>query len=314
MGQGSDAAVSLAALIAAQRAEHGTPHVVSCRALGVSPAWFYKWRHGDGSPRRRRRKALAALIAYLFHKHKQTYGSPRISADLRAMGWRVSENTVAALMREQGLVARRTRRRRGTTKPDKSARKAPDLLCRDFTPPEQPNVAWVGDLTEIPTDEGKLHLASVLDLHSRRVPGFAMDMHHDAALARAALCMAIAVRGGSVAGVIVHTDQGGEYTGEIFAAACRSAAVAQSMGRTGSALDNAVAESFNSTLEWELLRDNHFYTREEARHAVAAWIDDYNSQRRHSTNGMLSPIDYEHTCTQRQNTTPRTQPDQGQAA
>jgi putative transposase len=306
--------VSLAALIAAQRAQHGIPHVVSCRALGVSSAWFYKWRHGDGSPRRGRRKALAATIAYLFHKHKRTYGSPRITADLRAMGWRVSPNTVAALMREQGLVARRKHRRGGTTRPDKSARKAPDLLRRDFTPPGQPNVAWVGDLTEIPTDEGKLHLGSVLDLHSRRVPGFAMDVHHDAALARAALCMAIAVRGGSVAGVIFHTDQGGEYTGEFFAAACRSAGVTQSMGRTGSALDNAVAESFNSTLEWELFRDNHFHTREEARHAVAAWIDDYNSQRRHSTNAMLSPIDFERACAQQPNTSPATKPHQGQAA
>ena len=154
--------MSLAALIAAQRAEHGIAQAVSCRALGVSQAWFYKWRHGDGSPRRQRRKALAATIGYLFAKHKQTYGSPRITPDLRVLGWRGSTNTVAALMREQGLVARRTRRRRGTTKPDRSARKSPDLLRRDFTPPEQPNVAWVGDLTEIPTDEGKLHLASVV--------------------------------------------------------------------------------------------------------------------------------------------------------
>jgi putative transposase len=290
--------VSLAALIAAQRATYGIPHVVSCRALGVSQAWFYKWRRGDGSPRRQRRKALAATIRYLFHKHKQTYGSPRITADLREMGWRVSPNTVAALMAEQALVARHKRRRRGTTKADKSARKAPDLLRRDFSPRAKPNVAWVGDLTEIPTDEGKLQLASVIDLHSRRVPGFAMDLHHDAALARAALCMAIAVRGGSVAGVIFHTDQGGEYTGEIFASACRSAGITQSMGRTGSALDNAAAESFNSTLEWELLANNHFQTREQARHEVAAWIDDYNRQRRHSTNGMLSPIDYEHACAQ----------------
>jgi HTH-like domain/Integrase core domain len=198
--------VSLAALIATQRVDYGIPHVVSCRALEVSPAWFYKWRHGDGSPRRQRRKASAAIIAYLFHKHKRTYGSPRIAADLRAMGWRVSENTAAALMREQDLVARRRRRRRGTTKPDKSARKAPDLVRRDFAPREAPDVAWVGDLTEIPTDEGKLQLAAIIDLHSRRVPGFAMDVHHDAALARAALCMAIAVRGGSVAGVIFHTD------------------------------------------------------------------------------------------------------------
>ncbi|MGH7041501.1 MAG: IS3 family transposase [Acetobacteraceae bacterium] len=289
----------MAAVIVTQRAEHHVPHAVSCRALGVSQAWFYKWRHGDGSPRRKRRNALAATIAYLFAKHKRTYGSPRITADLRDMGWRVSVNTVAALMAEQGLVARRKRRRHGTTKPDKSARKAPDLLHRDFSPRAEPNVAWVGDLTEIPTDEGKLHLASVEDLHSRRIPGFAMGIHHDAPLARAALCMAIAVRGGSVAGVIYHSDQGGEFTGKVFAEACRSAGVTQSMGRTGSALDNAAAESFNSTLEWELLRDNRFHTREEARHAVAEFIDNYNSQRRHSTNGMLCPIDYERARSKR---------------
>ena len=133
----------------------------------------------------------------------------------------------------------------------------------------------------------------MLDLHSRRCVGFAMDAHHDTALARAALCTAIAVRGGSVAGVIMHTDQGGEYTGETFAAACRGAGVTQSMGRTGSALDNAVAESFNSTLEFEVLRDHHFATRDQARHRVAGWIDEYNTTRRHSTLGMLSPVDYE---------------------
>lgn len=301
--------MSLAAVITTQRANYGIPHAVSCRALGVSQAWFYKWRNGDGSPQRHRRKALAATIAWLFTKHKGTYGSPRIVVDLQEMGWRVSVNTVAALMAEQGLVARRTRGRRGTTTPDKSARKAPDLLGRDFTPPPTPNMAWVGDLTEIPTDEGKLQLAAIIDLHSRRVPGFAMDVHHDAALARAALCMAIAVRGGSVAGVIFHTDQGGEYTGELFAQACRDAGVAQSMGRTGSALDNAVAESFNSTLEWELLRNNHFQTRGQARHAVAGWIEDYNSARRHSTGGMLSPIAYEHACAQRRSTASGSDPE-----
>lgn len=285
--------MNLAAMIVTQRADYGIPHATSCRALGVSQAWFYKWRNGDQAPQHKRRTALAATIDYLFHKHKGTYGSPRITADLHAMGWRVSPNTVAALMTERDLVARRRRRRHGTTRPDKSARKAPDLLCRDFHPRGQPNVAWVGDLTEIPTDQGKLYLAAVLDLHSRRVPGFAMGSHHDAPLARAALCVAIAVGGGSVAGVIFHSDQGGEYTGELFAAACRSAGVTQSMGRTGSALDNAAAESFNSTLEWELLRGSHFHTREQARHAVAAWIDDYNTARRHSTNGMLSPVDYE---------------------
>ena len=143
------------------------------------------------------------------------------------------------------------------------------------------------------SDEGPFHLASILDLHSRRVVGFALGAHHDTALAKAALCMAIAVRGGTVTGVIFHSDQGGEYTGEVFTHACRRAGVRQSMGRTGSALDNAAAESFNSSLQFELLSACHFSTRSQARQAVADWIDEYNRIRRHSTNQMLAPITYE---------------------
>jgi putative transposase len=233
------------------------------------------------------------VVAELFARHKGTYGSPRITADVRELGWRVSENTVAAVMAELHLVARPRRTRRGLTRPDGSARKAPDLLCRDFTPPPAPNVAWVGDLTDIPNDEGRLYLASILDLHSRRVVGFALGEHHDPPLARAALCTAIAVRGGDVTGVIFHTDQGGEYTGGVFATACTRAGVRQSMGRTGSALDNAAAESFNSTLEFELLAASHFSTRAQARRAVADWIDEYNRIRRHSTNHMLAPVAFE---------------------
>jgi putative transposase len=192
-------------------------------------------------------------------------------------------NTIAAIMAEQHLLARPKRRRRGLTRADRSARKAPDLLHRDFAPPAQPNLAWVGDLTEIPNDEGPFYLASILDLHSRRAVGYAMDAHHDAQLATAALQVAIAVRGGQVAGVIFHSDQGGEYTADRFAAACTRAGVRQSMGRTGSALDNAVAESFNSTLEFELLAHSHFATRVQARAAVAAWIEEYN------TTGCIPP-------------------------
>ena len=109
----------MAKFIAAQRAEYGVPHALACRALGVSQAWFYKWRHGDGSPRRARRRALEALIAVLFARHRGSYGAPRITADLREMGWRVSQNTVAAVMAEQGLRARAKRRRRSTTRPGK---------------------------------------------------------------------------------------------------------------------------------------------------------------------------------------------------
>jgi len=283
----------VAAFIAAQRARYGIGHATSCRALGVSQAWLYKWRFGDASLRRSRRRALTDLVVALFARHRGSYGSPRITDELRAMGWQVSVNTIAVIMAERHLVARPKRRRRGLTKPDQSARKAPDLLHRDFTPPAYPDVAWVGDLTEIPNDEGPFYLASVLDLHSRRAVGYAMDAHHDGRLATAALQVAIAVRGGDVTGVIFHSDQGGEYTGDLFAAVCTRAGVRQSMGRTGSALDNAVAESFNSTLEFELLAHNHFSTRAQARTTVVAWIQEYNTIRRHSTAGRLPPAVYE---------------------
>ena len=283
----------MAGFIAAQRAQFGIPYAVSCRALGVSPAWLYKWLHPDTSLRRARRQALTTLVITLFHRHKGRYGSPRITDDLHAMGWRVSVNTIAQIMAERHLVARPKRRRRSLTRPDKSARKAPDLLHRDFTAPARANVAWVGDLTEIPCVEGPFYLAAILDLHSRRAVGFALGAHHDAALATAALQVAVAVRGGDVAGVIFHSDQGGEYTGEVFRAACARARVRQSMGRTGSALDNAVAESFNSTLEFELLAGARFTTRAQARAAVAGFIDEYNNDRRHSSAGRLPPAVYE---------------------
>ena len=286
--------MSLTEFIASQRAELGVPHATACRALGLSQAWFYKWRDGDVSLRRARRQALAAQVALVFKRHRRRYGSPRITAELREAGWRVSENTVAALMREQHLVARR-RRHRSLTRRDKNARKAPDLLQRDFTPPDEPDVRWCGDLTDIPCEEGKFYLASVLDLHSRRCVGFAMSDHHDAELARAALCTAIAVRGGEVTGVVFHTDQGGEYTGALFARACTNAGITQSMGRTGSALDNAVSESFHSTIEFELLAEHApFATRAQARRAVADYLEDYNHDRRHSTCGMQAPAVYEH--------------------
>jgi transposase InsO family protein len=259
----------------------------------VSRSWFYKWAHGDRSPRRARREALAAEIETIFTDRHGNDGSPRITAELHDRGWRVSQNTVAVIMAEHGWVARPKRRRRGTTRPDRSARKAPDLVGRGFAPPDRPDLVWVGDLTEIPNDEGRFYLATVEDLHSRRIVGFAMSDRHDTDVAKAALCMAIAVRGGSVPDVIMHTDQGGEYTGRIFAKACSDATITQSMGRTGSALDNACAESFNSTLEFELLRRSRFGTRAEARQAVADWIEDYNHQRRHSTNGMRSPVAHE---------------------
>jgi transposase InsO family protein len=219
--------------------------------------------------------------------------------DLIEAGWRVSKKTVAASMVRQGLAGRCPKRmRRSLTRPDKAAAPIPDLIRRDFSA-EAVDQRWCGDLTEIPTDEGKLYLATVLDLASRRLPGFAMGEHHDAPLAKAALCMAAAVRGGDVDGVVFHTDKGGEYTGDVFATACDALGVTQSMGRVGSALDNAAAESFNSTLEHELLSRRRFPTKDQARREVARFVDAYNHRRRHSSCEMLAPVVYEHVLAQR---------------
>jgi transposase InsO family protein len=285
----------VAALIAARRAD-GIPCAVSCRALGVSRSWFYKRKNGQLPPRAWRRERLKAEVARLFALHEGKYGSPRITADLRDAGWRVSENTVAALMREQHLAARRKKKRKGTTRPGKGRWRAPDLVRRDF-PAAQINTKWYGDGTEVPTSEGKLHLASVLDMASRRILGFALGEHHDAQLAYGALAMAVAVRGGQVPGVIMHTDQGSEYTAGTVRAACGRLGIRQSMGRPGSALDNAVIESWHSTLEFELRSLEHFPTRAAARARVPAWIDEYNTTRRHSALGMVSPLDYERALT-----------------
>jgi putative transposase len=284
----------VAAVIAAQRVQHRIPHAVSCRALGVSQSWFYKRNSARPGPRAARRGQLKAEVARLFTEHEGKYGSPRIAADLRDAGWRVSENTVAALLRELGLAARRKKKRRSATRPGKGRWRAPDLVKRDF-PAAQVNRKWFGDGTQIATDEGKLHLVSVLDVASRRVLGFTLGERHDAQLAYGALAMALAVRGGQAPGVVFHTDQGSEYTARSFQAACQRLGITQSMGRPGSALDNAVIESWHSTLEFELRSVEHFATRAQARAKVAAWIEDYNTCRRHSACQMMPPVTYEKT-------------------
>jgi transposase InsO family protein len=262
--------------------------------LGLSQAWFYKWRHGDASPRHARRHQLRIAIERLFAAHQGRYGSPRITAELREEGWRVSANTVAQIMAERHLRARPKRRRHHTTRPGRGRWRAPDLIGRDFAAATI-NQKWYGDGTEVTTEEGKLYLDSVLDMRSRRIVGFAMSIHHDTDCAYGSLAMAVAVRGGTeaVAGVIFHTDQGSDYTARRFRTACERIGIRQSMGRAGSALDNAVIESWHSTLEFELRSLQRFATRAEARIAVAAWIDDYNRHRRHSALQMKSPIDFE---------------------
>ena len=294
--------MTVASFIAAQRTDHRVPHALACRVVGVPASTFYKWRDRPPSTRELRRADLDAAVKASFDDSggtPGTYGSPRVFEDLVADGWKVSVNTVAASMARQGLQARAPRRRRRSlTRPDKAAAPIADLIKRDYTA-SAINQRWCGDLTEIPTDEGKLYLATVEDLASRRLPGFAIGEHHDAALAKAALCMAAAVRGGEIGGVIFHSDKGGEYTGDLFATACDTLGVTQSMGRVGSALDNAAAESFNSTLEHELLSRRHFATKAQARREVARFIDAYNHRRRHSSCEMLSPIAYEHVLAER---------------
>jgi transposase InsO family protein len=286
----------VAAVIAAQREQHRVPHAVACRALGVSQSWFYKWKDGVLPPRAARRERLKAEIRRLFTEREGKDGSPRITAALRDAGWRVSENTVAGLMREQGLAARRKKKRKATTRPGRGRWRAPDQVKRKFAA-DGINRRWYGDGTEIVTGEGKLYLDSVLDMGSRRIVGFALGAHHDAGLAYGALAMAVTVRGGAVPGVVFHTDRGSEYTARTFRQACQRLGIAQSMGRPGSALDNAVIESWHSTLEFELRSLHTFATRAQARTAVAAWIEDYNHVRRHSALGMMSPVDYERSLT-----------------
>lgn len=294
--------MTVASFIAAQRADHRVPHAKCCRWLGVSQSWFYKWRERLPTPREQRRVEFDAAVKASFDDSggtPGTYGSPRVFADLIEAGWEVSVNTVAASMARQGLQGRSPKRKRSSlTRPDKAAAPIPDLVKRDFTA-EAVDRRWCGDLTEIPTDEGKLYLATVLDLASRRLPGFAIGEHHDAPLARAAICMAAAVRGGQIDGVVFHSDKGGEYTGDVFADACASLGTIQSMGRVGSALDNAAAESFNSTLEHELLSRRHFTTKDQARREVATFIDNYNHRRRHSSCEMMPPVTYEQVLAER---------------
>jgi transposase InsO family protein len=189
VGEGGDA-VSLAAFIADQRTAHRVPYAVACRALSVSESWFYKWHDRAPTSSKLRRAELDAAVAEAFEQSHGLHGSPRTHADLRAAGWQVSEKTVAKSMARQELVARRRKRRKNLTRPDKRAVPFPDLVKRDFTAPA-PNTKWVGDMTEIPTDEGKLYLSTALDLFSRRLLGYATGRHPDSELAGQTIKMAV---------------------------------------------------------------------------------------------------------------------------
>ena len=282
-----------AEFIASQRTDHGVPHAVACRALGVAPATFYKHLNRPPTPSQQRRAALDAEVKRAFDESQRTYGSPRVRAQLRRDGIAVSKKTVEASMARQGLCAR-PKRKKGLTSRNLGAVAPSDLLGRDFSATAI-NQKWCGDFKEVKTAEGPVFLATVEDLCSRRMVGFATSNHHPTAeLAKAAVNTAVATRGGDVAGVIFHSDKGSQYTSEAFAKACRRLGIARSTGRTGNALDNAPAESFFSTLQHELINHRAWRTRARARQEIALWVHTwYNHQRLHSAIGMTSPIEYE---------------------
>ena len=305
--------MSVARFIADQRTSYRVPHTLVCALLGVSLAWFYKWIDRANGPsaasglhtdRDRRRDVVDRAVRVMFTKKRGLHGSPRLVHDLRDDGWTVSEKTVADSMRRQGLIARKIKRRNGLTRQDKSKVPFPDLLRRDFTA-DIPNSKWVGDITEIPTAAGKVYLATVIDLYSRRLLGAATSLHPDADLAAAAIKMAVATRGGAEAiwredeaeRVIFHSDRGSTYTATAFTNLCRQQGIRQSMGRVGSCFDNAAAEAFFSSLEWEVLSQHEFENTRQARAVVLDWCYGfYNHDRRHSSADMMSPINYENTA------------------
>jgi putative transposase len=277
-------------LIDAKKAQH--PVSLLCSVLGVSRAGYYAFKQRPVSPRALRDAELCEQIGAIHSESEGTYGWPRIHAELRHRGVRVSRKRVARLMREAGLSGMVRRRRGKTTISVPGIATAPDLVRRDFAP-TAPNRLWVADLTEIATWEGKLYLAVVVDCYSRRCVGWAMAEHMRAELVVEALEMAIWHRRPNV-GLVHHSDRGGQYVSLIFGQTARAAGINISMGAKGCALDNAVCEAFFATLKKELTRRRSWPSRRELQTAVFAWIEGwYNRRRLHSTLGYLSPLEYE---------------------
>jgi len=274
----------------------GFPVAAACDAAGVSPSAFYAFTASSQQGPSQAQREEAQLLAEIRAIHTEsggTYGSPRMTAELWRRGWRVNHKRVERLMATHGIVGYRPRRRRSLTKPDVATPPAPDLLGRLFDP-DRSDVAWCGDVTYIPTDEGWLYLASVIDLASRHLLGWSMGTRHDAGLVTDALEAAVATRGvGQMPATIFHTDRGAEYTSAACIDACTRLGLRRSMGRTGSCLDNAVAESWFASLKVELVDRQHYRTRAEARASIFAWIHWYNRRRLHSTNNYLPPIEWE---------------------
>jgi transposase InsO family protein len=279
------------AFIEAEEAKY--PIRVLCRCLAVSAAGYYGWLAAGPSRRAQEDERLGVEVAAIFQEKRRRYGSPRVHGELRDRGRRVSRKRVARLLSERGLRARSGRRKAPcTTDSRHDLPVAENRLARNFRTPA-PNLAWVGDVTYLPAGEGWLYLAVLLDLFSRRVVGYALSERNDKELAIAAMRRALVLRAPS-GGLLQHTDRGSPYASGAYQALLAEHGIVASMSRRGDCYDNAVAESFFSTLEHELGGEAKWATREEAIQAVSEYIDSfYNPIRRHSTLGGLSPIEFE---------------------
>ncbi|GIF45457.1 IS3 family transposase [Actinoplanes xinjiangensis] len=260
-----------------------------CRVLAVKRRQgYYEWL--AAAPARRRREQaeeqLTAQIRAIHGEHRNAYGSPRVTAELRRQGQQVNRKRVERIMRERDIVGITRRRRRSLTRQDTTAAPAPDLIRRDFTA-AVPGLRFVGDITYLPTSEGWLYLATTIDLFNREVAGHAMAGHMRTELISDAV--ELAHRRGLVRpGAIFHSDRGSQYASKDFRASLTRLKMRPSMGRVGSCYDNAVAESFFAALKAEI-GTRVWPTRAQARQAVFAYINYYNERRLHSTNGLRTP-------------------------
>lgn len=266
---------------------------VMCRVLGVSRSGYYAWLKCPVSPRKMADQLLLAQIQQSYQQSRQTYGSPRVHAELVEQGFRCGRNRVARLMRLHSLSARQKRRFRvQTTDSDHNLPVAPNLLAQEFEA-QQPDQKWLADITYIPTAEGWLYLAVVLDLYSRRIVGWAMNDSLERQLVITALQMALLERR-PPPGLLHHSDRGSQYASDDYQALLAQHHLRGSMSRAGNCYDNAPMESFFGTLKMELIHRRHYPTRAEARTDIFEFIEVfYNRFRRHSALGYLSPVNYE---------------------